>query len=56
MARNLNKEYEWSKNKYERVLANIDKELGVALKAKLKAENKTIACWITDNAKKYLEK
>lgn len=55
MARNFNKEYEWSKSKYERVLANIDKELGISLKNKLKAENKSIAAWITENAKEYLK-
>ena len=56
MSRNYQKENEWHKKKYERILADVDKELGVALKEKLKSENKSIAAWITDEAKKYLKK
>ena len=56
MSRNYKKENEWKKNKYEEVRANIDKELGVQLKEILKNEGKTVAQWITENAKKYVEK
>ena len=56
MSRNYKKENEWAKKKYTRVLADIDKELGEKLKEKLKEENKSIASWITENAKKYIEK
>ena len=56
MKRNTKKEYEWSKQKYTRILGDIDKELGEELKEKLKSENKSIASWITENAKKYLKK
>lgn len=56
MSRNTKKEYEWAKKKYVRILGDIDKELGEELKEKLKKENKSIASWITENAKKYLEK
>lgn len=56
MARNIKKEYEWSKTKYVRILADIDKELGVELKEKLKEEGKSVASWIAENAKKYLQK
>ena len=56
MERNTKKEYEWSKQKYTRILGDIDKELGEKLKEKLKTENKSIASWITENAKKYLKK
>ena len=56
MARNTKKEYEWSRQKYTRILGDIDKELGDELKDKLKEEGKSIASWITDNAKKYLKK
>ena len=56
MERNTKKEYEWSKQRYTRILGDIDKELGEELKEKLKSENKSIASWITENAKKYLEK
>lgn len=56
MSRNTKKEYEWSKQKYTRILGDIDKELGIELKAKLKQDGKSVASWITENAKKYLEK
>lgn len=56
MNRNTKKEYEWSKQKYTRILGDIDKELGDELKEKLKNEGKSIASWITENAKRYLKK
>ena len=56
MARDIKKEKEWAKTKYTRILGDIDKELGDELKDKLKKEGKSIAGWITDNAKKYLNK
>ena len=56
MARNYKKESEWAKQKYTRILADVDKELGDELKQKLKNEGKSIASWITENAKKYLKK
>ena len=54
MARNLYKEDLWAKEKYERINARIDKKLGLELKEKLNKEGKSIAGWITENAKKYL--
>lgn len=56
MSRNYKKENEWKKNKYEEVRANIDKELGIELKAILRKEGKTVAEWITKNATEYIEK
>lgn len=56
MTRDIKKEYEWAKKKYTRILGDIDKELGEELKEKLRKENKSIASWITENAKRYLEK
>ena len=53
--RNYKKEIKWSKEKYEQINARIEKELGQALKEKLKQENKTLAEWTRENAKKYLE-
>ena len=55
MSRNLKKEYKWAKNKYTRILGDIDKELAENLKLQLKKDNKSIAGWITECAKKYLE-
>lgn len=54
MSRNLDKEYEWSKEQYEPIFARINKDLGIKLKEKLKDDQKSIAEWITENAKKYL--
>ena len=56
MARNLDKEDVWAKQKYERIDARIDKKLGIELKEKLREDGKSIASWITENAKKYLKK
>ena len=56
MARDTKKEYKWSKTKYVRILGDIDKDLGTELKRKLKEEGKSVASWITENAKKYLKK
>ena len=56
MSRNIKKEYEWSKQKYTRILGDIDKQLAEDLKNKLKEENKSIASWITECAKEYLDK
>lgn len=56
MSRNTKKEYEWSKQKYTRILGDIDKQLAEDLKSKLKKENKSIASWITECAKEYLNK
>lgn len=55
--RNLKKEAEWKNKKYERIVADIDKEIGTALKEKIKNDDnyKSIADWVTDNAKKYLK-
>lgn len=56
MARNYEKEYKWQMQKYDQLKAHIDKNLGLQLREKLKKENKTIAGWITENAKKYIKK
>ena len=56
MSRNFQKESTWAKNRYEEVRGRINKELGEKLKKKLKEENKSIASWITENAKQYLNK
>ena len=55
MSRNYKKEYEQKIKNYDEIRANINKELGSKLRKKLKEENKTIAGWVTDNAKNYLK-
>ena len=54
--RNYEKERKWQLKKYDQIRANIDKELGTELRGKLKKEGKSVAGWVTDNAKKYLKK
>jgi len=54
MSRNIKKEKEWAKTKYIRILGDIDKELGEELKKQLSLDGISIASWITDNAKRYL--
>ena len=54
--RNYKKEVIWLNNKYERINARIDKNLGVELKKKLKSENISISSWITNKAIEYLKK
>lgn len=54
--RDYKKEHEWQKEKYDQIRANIDRELGNKLRDKLKKEQKSIAGWITENAKKYIKR
>lgn len=54
--RDYKKESKRNKELYCRVLADIDKPLGLMLKRKLKIDNISISKWITENAIKYLEK
>ena len=56
MARNYEKERKWQLKKYDQIRANIDKDLGTELRLKLKDDGKSIASWVTENAKKYLKK
>lgn len=56
MSRNYQKEREWQLKKYDQIRANIDKELGTELREKLKEDGKSVASWVTENAKKYLKK
>lgn len=53
--RNYKKEREWQLKKYNEIRANINRDLGLQLRKKLKKEGKTIAKWITENAQKYLQ-
>lgn len=54
--RNYKKESEWQQKKYDEIRAKIDKTLGTKLRIKLQQNETTVAKWITDNAKKYIEK
>lgn len=52
--RNYKKENEWKKKRYIEIRANIEKDLALNLKEKLKYSQKTIASWIRENAKTYI--
>ena len=54
--RNYENEYKRKKKKYTEIRGNIEKELGDKLKEKLKEEKRTIARWITENARKYINR
>lgn len=54
--RNYEKENEWKTKKYDHIQGYINKEFGTKLRLKLKEKNISIANWITECAKKYLEK
>lgn len=52
--RNYKKESAWKKERYIEIRANIEKDLALKLKLKLKKDNITVAEWVRNNAKKYL--
>ena len=54
MARNYTNESKWQSRRYTLIKGYIDRELGDSLRAKLKANNETMANWIRKNAIKYL--
>ena len=53
--RNYKKEMEWREKRYNEIRAFIDVNLAKKLREKLKKEEKTIAEWISENARKYIE-
>lgn len=52
--RNYKNEIEWRKKKYIEIRAYINKETATKLKLKLKSQNRTVANWLEENAKNYL--
>ncbi len=54
--RNYENESKWQKEHYCLIKAHINKELGEDLKQTLKAQQKTIASFITESAENYLKK
>lgn len=53
--RNYKKESEWAKNKYTRLVADIDKNLAAQFKESLSKENKKFTGWLVENIKQYLK-
>lgn len=56
MSRNYQREEAIRSKKKDEIRARIDIQLGTALRNKLRNEGKTVVDWVTENAKKYLEK
>ena len=53
--RNLKKENEWRKNKYKRLIVDVDKNIAEILLKKL-AENKiSYSAWVKENIQKFLK-
>lgn len=53
--RNYKNEAKWAKEKYERIDARIDKQIGQELKRVLKQNETSMAKWITESALVYLD-
>lgn len=54
--RNYKKELAWKREKYDEIRANIDRELGLKLREKLKIKNMSIAEWIRKCAEEFIKK
>lgn len=52
--RNYKNEAKWAKEKYERIEAKIDKDIGKELKRVLKQNDTSMTTWITESALVYL--
>mgnify|MGYP004559290951 FL=1 len=53
--RNLKKENEWRKNKYKRLIVDVDKNIAEIFLKKL-AENKiSYSAWVKENIQKFLK-
>lgn len=56
MGRNYEKEAKWKKEKYCRILADIEKEKGEKFKEKLRKENRSVSDFINEKIDEYLKK
>lgn len=54
--RDLKKETEWRKNKYKRLVVDVDKDLAEQFLEKLKKSGKTYSEWAKENIEKFLKK
>lgn len=53
--RDYQKETEWRKTKYTRLLADVDKELAEAFKAKLKSQGISYSDWLKERIEEYMK-
>lgn len=56
MGRNYEKEAKWAKEKYCRILADIEKEKGEKFKEKLRKENRSVSDFINEKIDEHLKK
>ena len=54
--RDLKKETEWRKNKYKRLVVDIDKDIAEKFQDRLKNDETTYSVWVKKNIEKYLKK
>ena len=54
--RNMKKETEWRKNKYKRLVVDVDKDIAERFQERLANDKITYSEWVKENIKKYLEK
>ena len=54
--RDLKKETEWRKNKYKRLVVDVDKNIAEKFLKILENEGKTYSEWVKENIKNILEK
>ena len=56
MARDFKKETEWRKNKYKRLVVDVDKEVAEAFLNMLQKEQKKYSEWVKEKIESYLKK
>jgi hypothetical protein len=56
MARDLKKETEWRKNKYKRLVVDVDKEIAEIFLNKLQKDQKNYSEWVKEKIENYLKK
>lgn len=56
MARDLKKETEWRKNKYKRLVVDVDKEVAEIFLNKLQKDQKNYSEWVKEKIENYLKK
>lgn len=54
--RDLKKETEWRKNKYKRLVVDVDKDIAEKFLKELEKAGKTYSEWVKENIQKILEK
>ena len=53
--RNLKKENEWRKNKYKRLIVDVDKNIAEIFLKKLSENKISYSAWVKENIQKFLK-